>query len=192
MEIKRVLTWYLVILVVMAGGVYLGLELFVNDSGPVNREEQGLAETAAEETSTAPGSTPETPSASPAGNPPSDAANSGLSGGSESDAPAAAGIQGGASGTGGDNVESPRAVPPAANTGGNYTVQVAALSSRPKADEMIGKLAGEGFPAARIAPDAGDNLNRVWVGEFPTRAEAASMAEQLKGKGYNTYVRTMP
>jgi len=193
MEIKRVLTWYLVILVLMAGGVYLGLELFVNDSGPGGQEEQALQDqegpatvetpsTAGSMTEQAAGNQAEAGSAPGGDAIPSAAA----------DIPSGEGIPDGNADPGPEGGDSSRTATPAVNAGGDYTVQVAALSSRPKADELTGKLAGEGFPSARIAPDAGDDLNRVWVGAFATRAEAAAMAEQLKGKGYNTYVRTMP
>ena len=183
MEMKRALLWYLVVLVALAAGLYLFLELFVNK----------------QESAAIPASGEEAVSSVDAGKTPlvTDAAAQAASSGeitSEDISP----VQAGGSAASGDVVapstaQSSRTTPAApAVTGsaaGNYTVQVAALASREKASGVVDKLRNDGFPGGRIAENMGDEFNRVWIGSFATKAEALEMAERLKGKGYNTYVR---
>ena len=191
MEMKRALLWYLAILVVMAGGVYLALELFVNnpgsagmpeetavaDDGPVGSEIEASAARSDDGISRediGSGISPDSQSAS----------------GVLSESPAAAA---GRQETPASSI--PERSMPAKSTAspgessGNYTVQVAALATREKAAGVVDKLKNDGFPSGRISSDLGDSLHRVWVGSFATKAEAMDMAEKLKGKGYNTYVR---
>lgn len=179
MEMKRALLWYLVIVVVMAGGLYLVLELFVNNSDStgsgvseevtVAETEQGRSPVGTQSTGTTEGITEEdiTPGTSPV---------------SQAD-PAAVPVQ--------TRTASAAAVPSSGEVSGNYTVQVAALASRDKASGVVEKLRNDGFSEGRVGQDFGDALHRVWVGSFASKAEAAVMAERLKGKGYNTYVRAV-
>lgn len=197
MEMKRALIWYLGIVVVMAGGLFLVLELFVNNSENAGSgipesaavsseaEGQGSADTAAGRSGAAaleaddgavisPDSRAESPS------------------GSFGSRPVSAGAQGRAAASPLPETSKP-SVPstsPAADSG-SYTVQVAALASRDKAAGVVDKLRNDGFSTGRIGRDLGDSLNRVWVGSFATRVEAVAMAGKLKGKGYNTYVRAV-
>lgn len=191
MEMKRALLWYLVIVVVMAGGLYLVLELFVNspesavsgvpeevalkdsgqDSGsPAADPPSGTTLGIAEE-DIVPGNSPDTPAGSPA-------SAAGVIEAGQVAAPPQPGAV-------------PAAALPSGEVSGNYTVQVAALASSDKADGVVAKLRNDGFSEGRVGRDMGDSLHRVWVGSFATKAEAALMAERLKGKGYNTYVRAV-
>jgi cell division septation protein DedD len=190
MEMKRALFWYLVIVVVMAGGLYLVLELFVNNpesAGPGGSEGVALEDDGPQagtpvagtlagitEEEIIPGSSPGAPAGSTSTGSPS-----ATPGGTETgQVPAQSGTAPAASST-------------TAEVSGNYTVQVAALASLDKAAGMVEKLHNDGFPEGRIGRDMGDSLHRIWVGSFSTKAEAALMAERLKGKGYNTYVRAV-
>ena len=195
MDMKRALLWYLGILAVMAVGVYLGLELFVNKAGTTGSAQQEALSVEPEpgtgveafppgsgtsEGEAAAGDTPAAAREAAAGTTPDPGAR--VTGGSGEPAPSP--------------VSEPLGSASAVSSSpgpesGNFTVQVAALSSPAKADELISKLRNDGFPSGRIAADIGDSLNRIWVGSFASREEASAMAERLKGKGYNTYVRTM-
>ncbi len=195
MDMKRALLWYLGILAVMAVGVYLGLELFVNRAGTAGPGEQEAlsvepdAGTGVE--ASPPGSgTSEGEAAAVDASPVAREVAAGTSAG------AASRVSGESEASGRTPVPEPPGSASAVSSSpgpesGNFTVQVAALSSRAKADELISKLRNDGFPSGRIAADVGDSLNRIWVGSFASREEASAMAERLKGKGYNTYVRTM-
>ena len=188
MEMKRALTWYFVILVALAAGLYLFLELFVNQPESPGIEAEGT-ESAAPETVETTVPAAETP-ADASGElisenipplPPGEAGDSGQVSASAS-----------AAGTGSGNVSPPPSPPSVTgSSGGNYTVQVAAFSSREKAAGVVEQLNNDGFPGGWIASDMGDEFNRVWIGSFASRAEALAFAEKLKGKGYNTYVRTV-
>ncbi len=197
MEMKRALLWYLAILVVMAGGVYLVLELFVNNPGSAPSgmpEETAVADdgTAGSEMEASAARTDDGISREDIGSGNSLDSQPGSRPGMLSDSPAAAAVQ----------QETPassipeRSMPAAAaaspgENSGNYTVQVAALAARDKAAGVVEKLKKDGFLTGRISSDLGDSLHRVWVGSFATKAEAMDMAEKLKGKGYNTYVRAV-
>lgn len=199
MEIKRALTWYLAIVVVMAGGLFLVLELFVNnsDSAGTAVPEEAAVSTAAEGQGAAETNSGRTgPGASEVdtgtGISPDNQTESGSGSSRDRTAPTVDQSRNAASAE--PERSYPASAAPAASPGadsGNYTVQVAALSSRDKAAGVVDKLRTDGFPAGRIGRDLGDSLNRVWVGSFATRAEAVAMAGELKGKGYNTYVRAL-
>ena len=193
MEMKRALLWYLAILVVMAGGLYLALELFVNNSDSAS---SGMPEEAAVADAVPANSGMEASAARTDDGISREDIGSGISSDTQSvsgvlsDSPAAAA---GRQETPASSI--PERSSPADSTassgesGGNYTVQVAALATREKADGVVDKLKNDGFSSGRIRSDLGDSLYRVWVGSFATKAEAMDMAEKLKGKGYNTYVR---
>ncbi len=190
MDMKRALIWYLAIVLVMAGGLYLVLELFVNNPESAVSE---VPEEAALEDSPLAGSPAASPSPETTSGITEEDITPGNPSGTQAGSPAAAA---GETETSQVPVPSePRAMPAASSTSGeisgNYTVQVAALASRDKADGVVGKLVSDGFSEGRVGRDMGDALHRVWVGSFATKAEAALMAERLKGKGYNTYVRAV-
>lgn len=193
MEIKRALFWYLVVLVAMACGVYLGLEIFVNRHSVPESDEQAI--TAGEEAAGE-----DLPMF---GTQPGDRDDQGGASGIRS----RDGIEDSGSVSPGEGLEtvSPPDLSSASARGSEeaaaspapssslqepFTVQVAALTTRAKAEEMVGKLKSDGFASARIVTDQGDNLNRIWVGSCTGREEAEELAAKLTGKGYNTYVRT--
>ncbi len=208
MEMKRALVWYLVIVVVLAGGLYLGLEMFVNNpDNPDGQDNPDSQEASAPESAnvsgTGAGAADQEAAAgrTGAGVPVADNGQ-GVSSrnipepGSEalpgSSSPVStrqdSATESAREGSG--SASTVPAVTPSAQAG-TFTVQVAALATREKAAGVVNKLKNDGFSAGRIGGDLGDSLHRVWVGSFATRAEAAAMAERLKGKGYNTYVRAV-
>jgi len=193
MEMKKALVWYLVIVVVMAVGVYLGLELFVNRADVTQADPAGtLPDEAGSQVEPPPyrssaAAEPAEAETLPIAREDIPAAVQPATAGEPASSPAASSLTA-SSGT----RETPAPAPVAApSSGGGYTIQVAALSARDKAEAVVSKLAADGFSGARIVDNLGDSLNRVWVGSFTTRADAAATAEKLKGKGYNTYVRTV-
>jgi cell division protein FtsN len=197
MEMKRALVWYLVIVVVLAGGLYLGLEMFVNnpdnpkssvpESANLSGTESGPAdrETSAGRTGGAVPAADNGRGVSSRGNP--EAGPEVLPG---SSSPVSTPKESAAVREGSGSASTVPAVTRSARAG-TFTVQVAAFATRAKAAGVVTKLKNDGFSAGRIGGDLGDSLHRVWVGSFATRAEAAAMAERLKGKGYNTYVRAV-
>ncbi|MFH1964184.1 MAG: SPOR domain-containing protein [Acidobacteriota bacterium] len=196
---KRALSWYLAIVVVMAGGLFLVLELFVNnsDSAGVGVPEKAAVLTAAEGQ---PGA--ETTAGRTGTGVPEVDNGTGVfldkkpvsGSGSFRDRSVPTADQSMIAASPEQERSNPASAALAASPGadsGSYTVQVAALASRDKAAGVVDKLRNDGFSAGRIGRDLGDSLNRVWVGSFATRVEAVAMAEKLKGKGYNTYVRAV-
>ncbi len=188
MEMKRALSWYLAIVVVMAGGLFLVLELFVNnsDSAGVGEPEIAGVLTAAEGQPGVETTAGRTGSGVPVGD-----NGTGISPDIQ---PVPTADQGKIAASLEQERLNPASTVPAVSPGadsGSYTVQVAALASRDKAAGVVDKLRNDGFSTGRIGRDLGDSLNRVWVGSFATRVEAVAMAGKLKGKGYNTYVRAV-
>ncbi len=182
MEMKRALLWYLAILVVMAVGLYLVLELFVNNSDTLS----AVPEEAAVTEDLPIDSRMEASHAVTSDGVRQEDIGSGII----SESPAAKAVPQEAASTSIPEQSRPASSAAASGeSGGNYTVQVAALASRDKAAGVVDKLKKDGFSTGQIRSDLGDSLHRVWVGSFATKAEAMDMAEKLKGKGYNTYVR---
>lgn len=69
--------------------------------------------------------------------------------------------------------------------GGVYTVQLGALGTRKKADELVLKLKAAGY-AARVIEE--DNLFKVRVGKFAGRSDAVMVLEELKAKNYDGFI----
>jgi len=74
-----------------------------------------------------------------------------------------------------------------------FTIQVAAHSTRGEAEHLLSRLRTKSFEGTIREPDtsAGDKYYRVWVGEFSTSEEAETYATQLKEEGFHTYIRKM-
>lgn len=72
-----------------------------------------------------------------------------------------------------------------------FTVQVAALSTREEAEQLLIRLSSRSFEGRihSAATGADDRYFRVWVGEFSSFEEAESYAVQLKEAGFPTYIR---
>ena len=202
MEIKRALLWYLAIVIVLAVGLYLGLEMFVNnpdspdspessvpESVNVSGSEAGTADREAAAGRTGAGVTAADSGSGLSSRSIPESGSTALEGSSSPvSTPTESAAQSAREGSG--SAPAVSAVIPSAQSG-TFTVQVAALATRAKATGVVTKLKNDGFSAGRIGRDLGDSLHRIWVGSFATRAEAAAMAERLKGKGYNTYVRAV-
>lgn len=75
----------------------------------------------------------------------------------------------------------PTAAPPAAApASGLWTIQVAALRQRAEADGIVARLAGKGYDAYVLPPEASQPaVFRVRVGRFKERREAESVADRL-------------
>lgn len=73
----------------------------------------------------------------------------------------------------------------------DYTIQVAAHSSREEAQQTLIRLEAKGFEA-RIQPPTeqlGDHYYRVWVGAFDSIEQARTRETELKAAGFLTYIR---
>jgi DedD protein len=65
--------------------------------------------------------------------------------------------------------------------GNGYSIQVTALAGRDEAEVIVKRLAGKGYSAYLIAPQAGQPpMFRVRVGKFPDRAAAERVATRLQ------------
>ncbi len=75
--------------------------------------------------------------------------------------------------------------------GADYTIQVAAHSSREEAQQTLIRLEAKGFEARIQPPTAqlGDHYYRVWVGEFDSIEHARTRETELKAAGFLTYIR---
>lgn len=71
-----------------------------------------------------------------------------------------------------------------------YTVQIAALSNEPTANEVISKIKQLGYSPYLVREDDnnGKKLIKVRVGRFSSIVDAQSIANVLKQGGYDTYV----
>lgn len=87
---------------------------------------------------------------------------------------------------------SPSTAPPAATAAGAqvFEVQVFAGTSS-DAGSLTTALQARGYPASVVAPAAGsgNNLYRVEVGPYLTRAEAEAMRARLRADGYQAVLR---
>lgn len=72
------------------------------------------------------------------------------------------------------------AAPAAAESGGDFTVQIAALNARSEADAIAHRLTTKGYPAYVVPPGNGAVMYRVRVGKFKTRREAEPIATKLQ------------
>jgi len=69
----------------------------------------------------------------------------------------------------------------AAQAGGGYAVQIAALNVRSEADAIAKRLASKGYAAYVVAPASGTpQIYRVRIGSFGSRREAETMATKLE------------
>jgi cell division protein FtsN len=86
-----------------------------------------------------------------------------------------------------------RASSPERNIGKNFTIQVAAHSTREEAEQLLIRLSTKSFEGRIREPDtgAGDKYFRVWIGEFSSAGEAETYATQLKEAGFHTYIRKL-
>jgi cell division septation protein DedD len=82
-----------------------------------------------------------------------------------------------------------RPVPPASATapgiarGESISLQVAALSKKEDAENLLGLLQKKGFPAT-LATSPADRLFRVQIGPFSSTAEAEEMKARLEREGF--------
>ncbi|MBT8398458.1 MAG: SPOR domain-containing protein [Gemmatimonadetes bacterium] len=84
-----------------------------------------------------------------------------------------------------ERVQSP-ATPPGQ---GDFTVQLGAFRSLDRARVLAGALRESGYDA-RLVRTPGNDLARVRIGRFRTRAGAEGLARELEGKGYEVTFAT--
>jgi cell division septation protein DedD len=75
-----------------------------------------------------------------------------------------------------------------ASPGGNFAVQVAAVSKEEDADALVSALRKKDYPVFVVNPSA-DKLFHVQVGPFASLADAESMRTRLASDGYNPIVK---
>jgi cell division septation protein DedD len=75
--------------------------------------------------------------------------------------------------------------PPATNHA--FTVQVAAMTERPRAEALARQLRSDGFDV-RVVSLQGSALLRVRVGLFATRAEAGLVARRVRDAGHDAII----
>jgi cell division septation protein DedD len=82
--------------------------------------------------------------------------------------------------------------PETSATGGDYTIQVAAVKKRAEADRIVKDLKAQGYDAYVFVPGGGDQpgVFRVRVGSFKDKQKADVLAQRLtrEGKGYRPWV----
>jgi cell division septation protein DedD len=79
--------------------------------------------------------------------------------------------------------------PKESSDSGRYVIQVAASSSLSDAQEVARGLKARGFPAFVVTPEqagANDNLYRVQIGPYSTRAAAEHEKPKLEGAGFKS------
>ncbi len=86
------------------------------------------------------------------------------------------------------NAPRPSLAPPAIATGGTILVQIAAVSHREDADNLLAALKQRGYDVA-IRNEPQDKLLHVQVGPFPTRKDADAMKQHLLADGYNAIIK---
>lgn len=79
--------------------------------------------------------------------------------------------------------------PMAAVPGGNYFVQVAAVTKQEDAGALVDALKKKTYPAFVAANSASDKLFRVQVGPFSDVKEAEAMRTRLINDGYNPILK---
>jgi DedD protein len=77
---------------------------------------------------------------------------------------------------------------PAIAPGGQFVVQVAALSHQEDAELIVTTLERRGYTVA-IHPDPADKLLHVQIGPFATRKDADAMRQKLLADGFNAYIK---
>jgi cell division septation protein DedD len=89
----------------------------------------------------------------------------------------------------------PETPPPplaAGEVGEGVTLQVAALRTKPDAENLVAILKGRGYPVFMVTPEyahADDNLFRVQVGPFRTREDAEKVRAKLGQEGFKPFIR---
>ena len=81
------------------------------------------------------------------------------------------------------------------SVGGEYAIQVAALSNGASATGLVERLLEQGYPAYVIAPRPGEEpaLYRVRIGDYPDRTEAEATGRQVEDEAeLDWYVVTLP
>jgi cell division protein FtsN len=86
------------------------------------------------------------------------------------------------------STEKPR--PPASAESGTYSVQVGAFRQKEEVEIQARSLREKGFDCRIEAPEEPGQLYLLKVGNFRTRAEAASMQLRLKKEGVNSFIKT--
>jgi cell division protein FtsN len=71
---------------------------------------------------------------------------------------------------------------------GEFTLQIAAYSSRPEAEALAKKLSGRGLDTYVVGTK---KPFRVQIGRYPTRAAATAAANELKARKINGFVTTV-
>jgi cell division septation protein DedD len=69
---------------------------------------------------------------------------------------------------------------------------VAALRTKPDAEHLVEILKGRGYPVFLVTPEyarADDNLYRVQVGPFRTRADADKVHDKLVQDGFKPFIK---
>ena len=84
----------------------------------------------------------------------------------------------------------PQPSTPAITPGGNFVVQIAAISGTHKddADLLVNALHSKGYQVSERT-EAQDKLIHIQVGPFATKADAEAMRERLIVDGYNAIVK---
>jgi len=92
----------------------------------------------------------------------------------------------------------PAANPPSPSTpaagvvGVGITLQVAALRTKQDAEHLVDILKARGYPVFLVTPEyahAADNLFRVQVGPFRTRADADKAHDKLVQEGFKPFIK---
>lgn len=86
----------------------------------------------------------------------------------------------------------PASAPAVGELGQGITLQVVASHTRQDAEKVAAVLTDKGYAAFVLTPEAAhlnDNLFRVLVGPFSTRADADKARDKLKADGFKPFVR---
>ena len=86
------------------------------------------------------------------------------------------------------------ATPPAGagEVGVGFTVQIAASTTKEDAEALVKILEGRGYPVFLVSPEyahSNDNLYRVQVGPFTSRADAEKVRTKLANEGFKPFIR---
>jgi DedD protein len=82
--------------------------------------------------------------------------------------------------------------PSAGQVGEGITLQVAALRTKQDAEALVDILKGRGYPVFLVTPEyahADDNLFRVQVGPFRSRADADKVHDKLVQEGFKPFIK---
>ncbi|MGO8786085.1 MAG: SPOR domain-containing protein [Terriglobia bacterium] len=82
--------------------------------------------------------------------------------------------------------------PAAGQVGEGITLQVAALRTKQDGEALVDVLKSRGYPVFLLTPEhahAADNLFRVQVGPFRTRADADKVHDKLVQEGFKPFIR---